>query len=294
MQINKHGSFYIRNGWPTKIIDAINEDQYVFSPNNELNAVDDIGVGRVMIKSMRYWATVLGISVETKNQQGVFHTLTELGRLIAQYDPYCQDTGTLWLLHRNLACNVDSATAWYWAFNILSTKSFTKEEFVSAFYLYTQRYGEEYNKKSVEKEFDCVKNTYVSEKAFDINKVIDEDTIPFFAPLKLLEATGAGGFQKCKPLIKDIPSEILLFCILTDNKDQLNNNLEISVDTLLDNEKQIGKYMNLSYTTLLELLQQLENQKHLRLINNFGSRYIHVNTLDEHLVLRNYYAEIVR
>ena len=56
MTLNKHGSFYIRNGWPTKIMDAITSNPHIFSPNNELLAVDSIGVGRVMIKAMRYWA----------------------------------------------------------------------------------------------------------------------------------------------------------------------------------------------------------------------------------------------
>lgn len=50
MQLNKHGSFYIRSGWPTKIMDAIAKDCYVFSAKNELNAVDTIGVGRVIRK----------------------------------------------------------------------------------------------------------------------------------------------------------------------------------------------------------------------------------------------------
>ena len=67
MQISKHGSFYIRNGWPTKIMDALREP-HIFSPNNELYAVDTIGVGRVMIKAMRYWATVLGIASEGTDQ----------------------------------------------------------------------------------------------------------------------------------------------------------------------------------------------------------------------------------
>ena len=64
MTLNKHGSFYIRNGWPTKIMDAITSNPHIFSPNNELLAVDSIGVGRVMIKAMRYWACVMGIAVE--------------------------------------------------------------------------------------------------------------------------------------------------------------------------------------------------------------------------------------
>lgn len=125
MQVNKHGSFYIRSGWPTKIIDAMDgyaQNSYIFSPNNELLAVDQIGVGRVMVRALRYWAAVLGITVETKNAQGILHTLTDLGRLIAQYDPYCQRTGTLWLLHRNLARNFEDATAWAWAFNLVSVR----------------------------------------------------------------------------------------------------------------------------------------------------------------------------
>ena len=68
MQINKHGTFYIRNGWPTKILDAIDVDPYIFTPNSELKAVDTIGVGRVMIKALRYWAVVLGLSEESKTQ----------------------------------------------------------------------------------------------------------------------------------------------------------------------------------------------------------------------------------
>lgn len=294
MQINKHGSFYIRNGWPTKIIDAINVNQYIFSPNEELLAIDSIGVGRVMIKAMRYWATVLGITAETKNQQGVCHTFTDLGRQILTHDPYCQDKGTLWLLHRNLARGQENATMWYWAYNQLSAKTFSKEEFVSAFYLYAQRQGEEYSKRSLEKEFDCFKNTYVSDKAFDIDKVIDEDTIPFFAPLRLIECFGAGQFRKHQTKASDVPPDILLYCMLADHEDHLHNGFEVDIDVLLEGECQIGRYMNLSYATLLELLQKLENEKKLKLINNFGSRYIHIITRDRRQVLNEYYTEIVR
>ena len=121
MQINKHGSFYIRNGWPTKIIDAMDaqgRNSYIFSPNNELPAVDQIGVGRVMVKALRYWAAVLGITVESKTQQGVLHTLTSFGEMIAEYDPYCQRVGTLWLLHRNLSGSIEGAAAWSVACNL--------------------------------------------------------------------------------------------------------------------------------------------------------------------------------
>jgi len=44
MVVNKHGSFYLRSGWGTKIIDAVKEDEMILSPNNEQAAVDNIGL----------------------------------------------------------------------------------------------------------------------------------------------------------------------------------------------------------------------------------------------------------
>ena len=180
MQINKHSSFYLRNGWPTKIIDAIPGNPYIFSPANELAAVDSLGVGRVMVKAMRYWAYTTGITNEAKDQQGVFHQLSDVGTCIQEFDPYCQSVGTLWLLHRNLARDDNNATMWEWAFNSFGHREFTKEQFVDAFFAYYQANGGTNKKTAVEKEFDCFKNTYVSDKRFDLEKIIEEDTIPFF------------------------------------------------------------------------------------------------------------------
>lgn len=294
MQINKHGSFYIRNGWPTKAIDAIQKDDHIYSPNNELLAVDTIGVGRVMIKSMRYWVTVLGLATEGKDQQGICHALTPLGQLIAENDIYCTDVGTLWLLHRNLAINEDEATAWYWAFNVLADTEFDKNTFSDSFYSYLQREGTSYTSKAVAKEFDCFKNTYVSEQAFSLSKVLEEDTIPFFAPLHLIEYKGRGVFEKRKLAAQEIPVDIFLYSILADNRDHLIENRQISISTLLENPGQVGKYMNISFPVMLELLQRLENAGYLRLVNNFGSRYVEIFTIDTEEILADHYHRIGR
>lgn len=292
MQINKHGTFYIRNGWPTKILDAINKDPYIFTPNSELKAVDTIGVGRVMIKALRYWAVVLGLSEETKTQYGITHKTSALGSIIKEADPYFQDVGSLWLLHRNLTRDCENATAWYWAFNELGTKVFSKETFSTGLQSYLQKNGEKYAKTAIEKEFDCFKNTYVSDKSFDIERILEEDTVPFFAPLKLIRYLGEGKFEMRRSTAKDIPAGIALYCILSDNREHLQGSMQISIDSLLEDSNQLGKYMNLSYSTLLEILQRLENSSKLMLINNFGNRYIQLKQISPEQVLAEYYQRI--
>ena len=53
MVVNKHGSFYMRSGWGTKIIQAVEQDAMIFTPISEQEAIDNIGLGRVMIKALR-------------------------------------------------------------------------------------------------------------------------------------------------------------------------------------------------------------------------------------------------
>lgn len=294
MQINKHGSFYLRNGWPTKIIEAVNEHPYIFSPASELQAIDEIGVGRVMVKAMRYWAYVTGITIESKDAQGVLHKLSDLGNNILQYDLYCQDKGTLWLMHRNLARNYSDSTVWAWAFNSYGRKTFSKDDFVTSFIAYVNTNHCSYKKAFIEKEFDCFKNTYVSDKKFDLKKILDEDNIPFFSPLGLIVYIGNGKFEKQKIDSKDIPSDIALYCILKDNKDHLQSQHQIDIDTLLNGDMQIGRYMNLTYSSLLEVLQLLENEGKLSIVNNFGYRYIQIDNLDTDNLLYEYYQRIAR
>ncbi len=290
--INKHGSFYVRNGWPTKILDAISKNESIFSPNKELEAVDEIGVGRVMIKSMRYWASALGIAKENKTSQGILLKLTPLGELIKKYDPYFQHIGTLWLLHRNLTQLDSEATAWSWAFNLFNKKSFSKSDFCNDFISYLQHEGVDYNKKAIEKEFDCFKNTYVSDKEFDLKKVLEEDNAPFFSRLKLLSCVGNGVFVQNKAGVQDVPLDIFYYCMLIDNHDILADSRQIQIDHLLEDDGQIGKYLSLTYSTLIEYLQRLENQNKVTLINNFGNRLVQVvDGFDEDTILKEYFMK---
>lgn len=291
MVVNKHGSFYMRSGWGTKIIDAVKEDDIIFSPNNEQAAVDNIGLGRVMIKALRYWADALGLTEEAKRQKGITKKKTALFNLIDSQDRYFQRIGSLLLMHRNLARNEEKATAWYWAFNELKNQAFTKEEFVDGFHAFLGVNGVNVKRAAIEKEFNCFKNTYIGDCKFDRKTIVDEDTYPFLAPLHLLKINDEKKLEKVPVTKAEMPLEILLYSIAYDNGDETNGweQMQISIDQLMEEKLQIGKYYNMRYSKLIEMLMEAENKKMLILSNNFGNRHIEMTDYPYQDLLREYY-----
>ena len=291
MVINKHGSFYLRNGWGTKIIQAVEKDPMIFSPANEQEAVDRIGLGRVMIKALRYWSDATGLTEEEKVQGGISENRTHLFDLIETHDRYFQKSGSLLLLHRNIALNKENATAWYWAFNELDKQAFTKEEFVEGLHFYLAVNEMTIKKTAVDKEFNCFKNTYIGEKKFDIRTAIDEDTYPLLAPLHLLRINEEKKIEKMYITKEDLPLLILIYAIAMDNPEESIHRGQISIDKLMEEKQQVGRYFPMRYSKLIDMLLEAENKKLLTLNNNFGNRFIEFLNVQYDRLLDDYFTE---
>lgn len=289
MVINKHGSFYMRSGWGTKIIDAVSGYPEIFSPSNEQVAIDQIGLGRIMIKSLRYWAGAMGLCMEEKGSSGIKLCPTEEFEAIKKYDKYFQQNESLLLMHRNLAKNVDNATAWYWFFNEWKGEEIDKETFVSSFHPYLSINGMSVKQKAVEKEFNCLKSTYLTEKSFDLQTIMDEDTYPFLGPLHLLQKDGKK-IKKRHLSKKDISSELLIYAIAKDNvEDGFIVKKQISIDKLAEDNGQVCRYFSLNYSKLIEILIEAENKGYIRLYNNFGNRFIEFFNVDSKKLIERLY-----
>lgn len=291
MVINKHGSFYLRSGWGTKIIQAVEADDMIFSPANEQEAVDRIGLGRVMIKALRYWADASGLTTEEKVQGGIAERRTALFDLLKANDRYFQKPGSLLLLHRNIALNEENATAWYWAFNEFDKQAFTKEEFVEGLHYFLAVNEMSIKKAAVDKEFNCFKNTYLAEKKFDIKTVMDEDTYPFFGSLHLLRVNEDKKFEKTYLTKAEMPLHILIYAIAEDNPVESSNGGQVSIDKIMEEKRQVGKYFPMRYSKLIDMLLEAENKKLLTLNNNFGNRFIEFSDVQYDRLLDEYYME---
>ena len=289
MVINKHGSFYMRSGWGTKIIDAVSTSPDIFSPSNEQVAVDNIGLGRIMIKALRYWAGAMGLCTEEKRPNGIDLVPTREFEVIRQYDRYFQVNSSLLLMHRNLSTNIDEATAWYWLFNEWKGESIDKETFVESFHPYLSINGVSVKQNTVEKEFNCLRSTYITDKSFDLQTIMDEDTYPFLGPLHLLLQDGKR-IRKRHLSKLDIPAELLVYSIAKDNVDaDILQGSQVSIDRLVEDSCQVGRYFNLSYSKMIEILIEAGNKGYIQLFNNFGHRVVEFDDVSCDDLLRRLY-----
>jgi hypothetical protein len=116
-----HETFPLRLLWLKKTHDAVANG----APNrlfSEPDAIARFGIGRNMALSMRYWGDAVG-TIRDDGQQ--LHP-TEFGaRLLADdgWDPYLEQSASLWAIHARLAAEPRRATVFF-AFNALNEPDF--------------------------------------------------------------------------------------------------------------------------------------------------------------------------
>lgn len=164
-QFSGHETFALRAGWPKKAYDAALDDPGVFSDDA---AMARLGVGKNMVRSIRYWALALGVLAE--DGRGAVRP-TPFGRLLLGdedgLDPFLEDAGTAWLLHWRLCRAPGPATLWHFAFGRWHGTDIGKEglqalaEDVEAWLTQIGAAGAMPARTTLGRDADCLKNCYL-------------------------------------------------------------------------------------------------------------------------------------
>ncbi len=109
-----HESFACRYGWLTKIYQLICRKPELFQDIDQ--TMVELGLGKNMAKSLRFWAGAYGLVADTAARQVVRTPFADwlLDEANGQ-DPYLEDLQSLWLLHWRLASRANLA-AWHLLF----------------------------------------------------------------------------------------------------------------------------------------------------------------------------------
>jgi len=179
MRFRAHESFFIRKGWLYKGLKNVEKNSRIFT-DKSISPSDEFGIGTNMVRSLRYWLRVTGLTREENDGNYRIQVKTDFGKLIMVHDRYMEEEGTLWLIHYKLASNQDMATAWYWFFNEFNLSEFSKEDFVKdldGYIRFNQEEGDGIALSSLEDDFTCILNTYIPRNKMHPEKVSPENNI---------------------------------------------------------------------------------------------------------------------
>ena len=205
-----HQTFPFRYTWLKKGVDAVVENPTVFSSEN---ASVTLGVGKNMVASIRHWCSVAGLIKIDTHQRGRF-VPTDLGKIIFDdkkgFDPYLEDPATLWLIHWQIATDINQATTWYWAFNVLRKNQFVPTTFIEELYKWAQQQKESMRPVSdntLQRDVNCFIRTYCQSR--HTAAVVEESFDCPFVELNLIaELPEGNGYEFQRGEKETLPVEI--------------------------------------------------------------------------------------
>lgn len=290
MKFRAHDTFFIRKGWLNKGLRNVNADAGVFM-GSKGNPMDVLGIGANMVKALRYWLQAVKLTSEPTSGRKT-QKFTEFGKIVFENDPYIEEMGTLWLLHYQLATNKNDATAWYYFFNEFKATEFTKEDFVKQLSNYIAMNGEEVSERSLEDDYNCIINTYVSRMKSNPEKVQPESNIDCpFGELGLIDIANRKDklYKKTMPK-KDLIHPLVILAVIID---QAKGKKEIKISTIHNESCNVSKIFNLDIITLTALLYKIELMGYIKVIRTAGLDVIRI-TKDISFIecVRDYYTAI--
>ena len=267
MKFRAHDTFFIRKGWLNKGLRKVKADGGVFmGPKG--NPMDVLGIGANMVKALRYWLQAVRLTSEPATGRKI-QSFTNFGNVVYENDPYMEEMGTLWLMHYQLASNKDEATAWYFFFNEFKGTEFSKEDFVKQMSNYIRLNGEDVSERSLEDDYNCIINTYVSRVKSNPEKVLPESNIDCpFGELGLIDIVNKKSkiYKKSLPK-KDLIHPLVLLAVIID---QADGREEIKISSMQNDPCNVGKIFNLDIISLTSLLYKLELMGYIKVIRTAG------------------------
>lgn len=279
-----HESFYCKSLWLKKGYDFISENKDFNAPN----AVVELGIGKNMVSSLRFWMRAFGLVDEGKPT------------LIADYlfdnkngkDPYIEDLGTLWLLHY-LLIKTDLASIYklfFVDFHKEKNNEFTREQL--QYFLKRKNnengYPNLYNENTVRRDIGVLLQNYVMPQKEKPN----EDFSALLINLNLIKHSEDKIFSEDKTFYfntkgkNELTSEIFLYAIIDDKKDEQI----VSFDRLMD----LALIFCLTKSELIDILQLIVKKypKVLRYTDDGGIKQLFfLEKIDKTTVLETYYSK---
>lgn len=246
-----HSSFYLRNGWLKKGIEYIlkNNSEDIFSKSN-IKAIDELGIGSVMVQSLRFWLIMLDI-IEKKEKK--YYLKREI-EYILKKDPYLQKIDTLWLLHTYIMerdKNEENPILWNLFIGDKKNSVFTEEEARNILIDFYKEKSEKISERSVKDSVNVFIKTYY--KDIDLKEDPEDNLFSPFIKLNYLLKNEEGKYYFRNIDNNEIAEEIIFFLLKRKVK-----NKQISI---IESYDFINGIIKMRINEYEKIISKLENRE---------------------------------
>ncbi len=294
----RHETFHPRYGWLKKGFEAASLDPEVFTKEN---APVILGVGKNMVKAIKYWCYAFKIleEYELYGTRSKSYKPTAFGDSLLNnegWDPFLEDPASLWLLHWNLLKPPCQATAWFYTFNKFYQNIFTPDDLLDALDSEIEQHSltAKPNKSSINKDVNCLLRMYVSSN----NKKTTEDSIDCpFTELQLLTNYKEGNHFSFNVGSKiNLPSHIITATCLDYISSIGHTSKTVLLSRLCYEIGSPGQVFKLSEENIYNAIEEVaEEEKNINLSETAGLVQLVIskspNELSENL-LNHYYSRV--
>lgn len=271
----RHETFHPRHGWLKKGFDLASADNEIFTKDD---APAILGVGKNMVKAIRYWCYAFKILDECQKTESRARTYrpTPFGKNLlgdGGWDPYLEDPASLWLLHWNLLKAPCYGTAWHYTFNMFHQSTFTSEDLLDALSEFVEQsnVSNKANPSSLIKDINCLLRMYMAPG----NKgTLKEDSLDCpFNEMGLIDANDGGKYYSFNIGAKsNLPSQVIVAACLDYIAEIGHTAKTISVPRLCYDTGSPGQIYKLTEDSLYHAIEEVaEQEKGVSLSETAGS-----------------------
>lgn len=276
-----HETFAFRYAWLPKAYRAVKSNSKFFSDEDQ--AMIELGVGKNMVRSIRFWTSYLGIIT---TGSGRSFDLTPWGEALLDpdsgYDPYLEDSQTLWLFHWRLSTASEPLFAWHYLIN-----KWQESEMISSQILPMMMRDLEgvskVSRNSLDSMLKVFYHTYVPTRGR--KSQVNEDNLD--CPLVQLRLIESGGSKDATTSKREqiyafrrgekpeISNELFFYCLSDYWSKTFPDEKTLSYGQIASEEGSPGQVFKLSDLDLQERLHSLEEKnKFFSFTDSTSSRFL--------------------
>jgi len=280
-----HEKFVFRQGWLKKGVDAVSDDPAIFADDQ---ALVTLGVGKNMVRSIRHWCLATGLLDETPDGGRTRPLAISAlgGRLFLPpgWDPYLEDSGTIWLLHWLLATNRHRSLIWHLVFSRFYEAEFTKRQLGAFVTKQLENMGVTTTPGTIEREIDCCLLTYVSSSQRRSSAATEESLDCPLVDLDLIRYNQEDNMYSFNTGPKpSLPTEVFGYGLIRFLETTAQSRRTVHVDECVYHEGSPGQIFRLDENSVVEHLERMDELTGgaIRIQESAGLPQVYLDSISE-------------